>query len=58
VTLTANGKPYVETIVVRPDPMLRDGQGAPSALLAIDAEAMDPRENKPPFWPQAGRGGR
>ena len=32
--------------------------GAPSALLAIDAETMDPRENKPPFWPQAGRGGR
>jgi hypothetical protein len=40
VTLTANGRPYVETIVVRPDPMLRDGQGAPSSLLAIDAEAQ------------------
>jgi hypothetical protein len=40
VTLTANGKPYTNTITVRPDPMLKDGGAAPSPglVLAIDAE--------------------
>jgi photosystem II stability/assembly factor-like uncharacterized protein len=57
VTLTANGKTYVKTILVRADPMAQTRPGGLSPLLAIDADAMDPERNTPDFWPVVRRGG-
>jgi photosystem II stability/assembly factor-like uncharacterized protein len=39
VTMTANGKTYTGSIVLREDPMVRDGQVQGGGLLAIDAES-------------------
>ena len=58
VTMTAGGKTYTSTITVRQDPLLKDGDSG-GAMLAIDAEELDPKMDKPRLWPTAtGRGGR
>jgi hypothetical protein len=57
VTMTAGGKTYTSTITVRQDPLLKDGDSG-GATLAIDAEELDPKMDKPKLWPAAtGRGG-
>ena len=39
ITMTANGKAYTKTIVVRADPMAAGGAMPPGATLALDAES-------------------
>jgi hypothetical protein len=59
VTMTANGKTYTSTITVRQDPLLKESSDSGGAMLAIDAQELDPKLDKPKSWPAAtGRGGR